>query len=380
MFKKIFSLSLLFVPTMAYAQSFLDVPKNHPNSVAISYMKEKDIVSGYPDGTFRPDAFINRAEFVKLVIGSGWQKREIHECPKEAFLKELFDVDTSAWYAPYICQAMTRTAISGYPDHTFRPENTINFVEAAKIIESSVGNLWSVNHPEHDGKTVVDETWYRPFVKDLETDHAIPLSIKSFEQKLTRGELAEILWRIRENRKDSPSRTYNDIAEQNQNDLWPEFTNIPYGYTLNYPPDSPPTDGGFAPGPAETATSVHVGRVNILPRDPSYYSESSSKEMIRIMQLPLKEYAEAVYEMNDPSSSTLERTRGPLEKISIDGSAAYRFWVNGVLKTEDMGSLISERTFIVLFAHDGMNFRAMYDVSAGGAEKIMQSISFKKNH
>lgn len=46
---------------------FSDVPFNHLNAETIDYVQANGIVSGYPDGTFRPDQTINRAEFVKII-------------------------------------------------------------------------------------------------------------------------------------------------------------------------------------------------------------------------------------------------------------------------------------------------------------------------
>jgi uncharacterized protein YkwD len=53
--------------------SFVDVPSDHPAAGAIAHLVLAGVLNGYPDGTFRPAAQITRAEFAKMmVVASGW--------------------------------------------------------------------------------------------------------------------------------------------------------------------------------------------------------------------------------------------------------------------------------------------------------------------
>ncbi len=49
---------------------FKDVPQSHPNYEAINYVQEQQIVQGYGDNIFKPDKQINRAEFTKIILES----------------------------------------------------------------------------------------------------------------------------------------------------------------------------------------------------------------------------------------------------------------------------------------------------------------------
>lgn len=49
---------------------FPDVPDYHQNRVAIKYLKDQDFIQGYPDGTFQPSREVNRAEFTKIIVGA----------------------------------------------------------------------------------------------------------------------------------------------------------------------------------------------------------------------------------------------------------------------------------------------------------------------
>ncbi|OGJ42231.1 hypothetical protein A3B60_00335 [Candidatus Peregrinibacteria bacterium RIFCSPLOWO2_01_FULL_39_12] len=49
---------------------FSDVPGNHPYYEAITYLSQEGIISGYKDVTFKPDQFVNRVEALKFILES----------------------------------------------------------------------------------------------------------------------------------------------------------------------------------------------------------------------------------------------------------------------------------------------------------------------
>lgn len=56
-----------------------------------------------------------------------------------------------------------------------------------------------------------DESWFAPFVRLLDMDNAIPLSITSFDHQITRGEMAEMMYRILSKTYEKRSRTYEEL-------------------------------------------------------------------------------------------------------------------------------------------------------------------------
>ena len=107
-----------------YNYKFSDVNKDRWSVTAISYMSELGIIKGYPDGTFRPEANITRAEFAAMAT-------------KFADLKEGFktfrDLDKNHWAYDFISKAATAGWINGYPDGTFKPDNKITRAEVVSI-------------------------------------------------------------------------------------------------------------------------------------------------------------------------------------------------------------------------------------------------------
>lgn len=191
------STAILLTMTPFTQAAFTDVTVNHFNYDAISYVEGQKIVNGYPDGSFKPDNTVNRAEFTKIIVGALVNADDL-----ERGLRCFGDVDSSQWYAPYVCEAKIRGWIGGYPDKTFRPTQPISFVEAAKILSGAF-----------ELQTRPDTVWYKPYVEALEVKKAIPVTIKSFDKNITRGELAEMVYRIQSNVTDKESTTYAYIAD-----------------------------------------------------------------------------------------------------------------------------------------------------------------------
>ncbi|MBD3360405.1 hypothetical protein GF366_01230 [Candidatus Peregrinibacteria bacterium] len=174
---------------------FTDVPEYNLNFPAVSFLENEGIVVGYGDGRYGVDKNINRAEFLKIVMEASDYEVEGGNC---------FPDVRDQWFAPYVCTAYDLGLVDGYPDGTFKPGREINFAEASKIV---------VNTLDVEKAEGAVGTWFEPFVTALENEEAIPGRIDSFDEKLTRGDMAEMTWRIMENRTYKISNTYENIAE-----------------------------------------------------------------------------------------------------------------------------------------------------------------------
>ncbi|OGJ57015.1 hypothetical protein A3H22_01545 [Candidatus Peribacteria bacterium RIFCSPLOWO2_12_FULL_55_15] len=192
-------LGVLFFPSKTEA-AFPDVPRSHPNYDAILYVQSEGIVSGYPDGMFRPDQTINRAEFVKIMVESGTFQSGTN-CD---LFTDFPDVPRLSWFASFVNAARCSGLIDGYPDGTFKPVNTISFVEASKIITVQHASHVGINSPIDHGPS---GEWYYGPVARLEAYDAIPKTIMGLTDKLTRGEMAEILYRLEGEHYNSPSQS-----------------------------------------------------------------------------------------------------------------------------------------------------------------------------
>ncbi len=173
---------------------FTDVDSGNKYVEAIGYVKDAGIVEGYEDGSYKPDSDITRAEFTKIIIESAYSDTEIQDCVPT---KVYPDIPTDEWYEKYVCVATNNGIIEGYPDGEFKGINKINFVEAAKII--SLGFNFEV------GSAMSGEQWYVPYVELLQSKNAIPADIDAVDHDVTRGEMAEMIYRLKEEITNKPS-------------------------------------------------------------------------------------------------------------------------------------------------------------------------------
>ncbi len=197
----LFLLSLLFIVPQVNADNFSDVYNQHLNDEAIEYLENEKIIEGYEDGTYKPDNRINRAEFTKIVIEALYSDSEINACTTSNFP----DVPVGEWFAKYVCKAVQEGVIGGYPDGTFNPAGFINFAEASKIVASAEGVTGS--------SAGTNNEWFAPYVKGLEAKSAIPSTVGFFDEQITRGEMAEVIWRLEADKTDEISATYEEITD-----------------------------------------------------------------------------------------------------------------------------------------------------------------------
>lgn len=200
------------------AGPFKDVPTTHRYSAAIEYIRIFGLVDGNPDGTFTPDAFLNRAGLTKIITLATADDELADLCTSHYF----YDVPQDAWYDRYLCTGRERGIISGYPDGAFRPADWVNFAEAAKIIVNGYG--LSIRQTG---------TWYEGYVRALEDKGAIPQSIKKFDQLITRGEMAEMMYRLTAGITGLPTATYEDLTGKSANAT--SLQDEDYIYSLSAP-------------------------------------------------------------------------------------------------------------------------------------------------
>lgn len=123
--------ALLLDKNVTITKSFSDVPDDAWYSTAVKTLASLGMMDGYPDGTFRPDKPITRAEFATVGLAFAYDPLDA-DC-------SYYDVSASAWYHTYVAQATTYGWIGGYPDNTFRPGNNITRVEVCVIVNNMLG-------------------------------------------------------------------------------------------------------------------------------------------------------------------------------------------------------------------------------------------------
>lgn len=173
---------------------FEDVPTDYWAVSAIKYMVSKNIISGYPDGTFKPDKIVTRAEYAKMLalslnldVSKG---RDIYT-----------DVPSSHWAYKYITAVTDAKLMKGYGHGKFGPNDT---VKKEEIITTIVRlKHWEMINPETGTfPDVPKKYWAYPYIETAVKNGLIRkidrgLTDGKFHIKVgaTRAQTAELLYR-----------------------------------------------------------------------------------------------------------------------------------------------------------------------------------------
>lgn len=106
--------------------SFRDVTSTHWAFASVERAAELGLVTGYSDGTFRPDTPVTRAQFVLML----WRM-----CGKPAAAKAASFADASAdWYQDALSWAVEKGYVNGLSDTRFGPDAPITRQQAMAIL------------------------------------------------------------------------------------------------------------------------------------------------------------------------------------------------------------------------------------------------------
>ncbi|MFA6528435.1 MAG: S-layer homology domain-containing protein [Candidatus Gracilibacteria bacterium] len=88
------------------------------------------IITGYSDGTFKPNSLVNRAEAMKIIVNT---YAIVNDLTLTANSLPFTDVIQDAWYTKYISYGYYKGIVGGYNDGTFKPENAVTRAEFSKM-------------------------------------------------------------------------------------------------------------------------------------------------------------------------------------------------------------------------------------------------------
>jgi hypothetical protein len=115
----------VFAPVSSLAaEPFSDI-ESHWAKANIEYLVKKQILSGYPDGTFKPENTVKRAEFIKMLDATFGLN--------DTIAINYSDVKSSDWFYPYIQQAAAQGYLLDYGT-ALDPEGKLTREEASALL------------------------------------------------------------------------------------------------------------------------------------------------------------------------------------------------------------------------------------------------------
>jgi len=150
-----------------YSRSFSDVSEGKWFYTAVSAMAEMGVINGYPDGTFKPNGQITRAEFAAIASKFGDHAGEAGAA--------FSDID-GHWGSSLIDAVAGKGWVSGYTDGTFKPNQKVTRAEAMAIVNNVLQRIPQDLHSLLPGmKTWPDNAntskWYYLTVQEASNSH-----------------------------------------------------------------------------------------------------------------------------------------------------------------------------------------------------------------
>lgn len=172
--------------------TFSDLSQSDENYVAINFLKENDIVRGYPDGTFKAENPVSRVESLKFIYEG------LNKPISKRYILEFADTDSKAWYARYIASAQKDGVVKGYEGNLFKPANNVTRAEFVKMLMESAGyNIGSFKPAEKPYTDVDNAAWYSGYIAVAKEKNLLDTSSNMFRpnESITRGEVAQLLYK-----------------------------------------------------------------------------------------------------------------------------------------------------------------------------------------
>lgn len=181
-------------PREVEGSPFPDIDEGHPFFSQILDLYKSRVISGYADGTFKPDQKITRAEFIKIALGvtNCLDCTTPNDSIKEKYISNPFpDVSLPSWYFYCISIAKELGMITGYGDGFFKPERNISRAEAAAVLIRQSG-IELTEAPENAFVDVPDYAWYVDYVYTAVEIGLIKVNFGLVvpDEQITRGEFA----------------------------------------------------------------------------------------------------------------------------------------------------------------------------------------------
>ena len=131
----------LITATSAFAQTkFNDVSTNYWAQPFIQELASRDILKGFPDGGFRPNDPVTRAQFAAII------SKATNKSPIRGGVT-FVDVSSNYWAASAIQKSYTTGFLSGYPGNVFEPSQNIPRVQILVSLANGL-NYSSSQAPE----------------------------------------------------------------------------------------------------------------------------------------------------------------------------------------------------------------------------------------
>lgn len=180
------------VMQLTQGEVFTDISPESPSFRAISFLKDQNVIGGYPDGSFKGKAVVSRVEALKFILNG------VNSPLLSDSTLPFKDTKVREWYTDYVATAYSKSIVEGYPDFTFKPGKDVNKVEFLKMLLLAMNVSVDPVVTEDVYADVPKDAWFASYVKYAKDKNLIEVKGGKFrpEDGMSRTEVAETIYRM----------------------------------------------------------------------------------------------------------------------------------------------------------------------------------------
>jgi hypothetical protein len=157
--------------TLPLSRRFSDVPSSHPYYRQITELASRAVITGFPDGTFRPDSLVTRQQFAKMIVLS------LQLPVSEADVCDFLDVEKSGSQSlypdNYVAVCAARGIAEGNGEDMFSPGLSISRAQVVTMIVRAAQSLLP-------GRLTEPPAGYEGTLGDFDPDHSLSLRVAEY--------------------------------------------------------------------------------------------------------------------------------------------------------------------------------------------------------
>ena len=159
---------------------------NTPLINSVKYLIDKKVMSGYPDGTFKPENPITRAEIAVAVAKMTNRINDLDAMAKKNTFNDLAGYD---WAKGYINALVDANILKGATSTTYAPSKNITYAELITILVRL--NAGAASELESYG------TWPNNYIQYVQMYNLLgDVSVSDWNAPATRGDTAKLIYRF----------------------------------------------------------------------------------------------------------------------------------------------------------------------------------------